>query len=68
MTVAKGETVRFDVTSDIAEEVHVHGYDILQEVGPDAPAHFRFSADLEGIFEVELEGVGEEILEVRVEP
>jgi hypothetical protein len=60
--------VRFTVTSDVAEEVHVHGYDILKEVAPGAPARFRFEATFEGIFEVELERSGEPILELRVEP
>jgi len=68
LVVQAGDVVRFTVTSDVAEEVHVHGYDILKEVGPGAPARFRFEATLEGIYEVELEGSGEPILELRVEP
>ena len=68
LVVHAGDVVRFAVTSDVAEEVHVHGYDILKEVGPAAPARFRFEATLEGIYEVELEGSGEPILELRVEP
>jgi len=68
LVVQAGEAVRFTVTSDVPEEVHVHGYDILKEVGPGAPARFRFEATLEGIYEVELEGSGEPILELRVEP
>ena len=68
LTVRKSKTVRFVITSDVAEEVHVHGYDIIKDVGPGAPARFRFRAEFEGIFEVELEGVGEQILELRVEP
>jgi hypothetical protein len=68
LTVAKGEIVRFRVTSDVAEEVHVHGYDLLRPVGPGRPASFRFPATLEGIFEVGLEGAGQEILSLRVQP
>ena len=68
LTVTKGETVRLVVTSNVPEEVHVHGYDLSKDVGPGMPARFRFRADLEGIFEIELEEAGEPIVELRVEP
>jgi len=68
LTVTKGETVRLVVTSNVPEEVHVHGYDLSKDVGPGKPARFRFRADLEGIFEIELEEAGEPIVELRVEP
>jgi FtsP/CotA-like multicopper oxidase with cupredoxin domain len=51
--VTKGEMVRFEVKSDAPDEIHVHGYDIEQEVGPGEPARFSFKADIEGIFEIE---------------
>ncbi len=53
VVVAKGQPIRFTVTSDEADDVHVHGYDVEQPVGPGAPATFGFRADVEGIFEVE---------------
>jgi heme/copper-type cytochrome/quinol oxidase subunit 2 len=68
LTVTSGETVRLVVTSNVPEEVHVHGYDLSKDVGPGKPARFRFRADLEGIFEIELEEAGEPIVELRVEP
>jgi hypothetical protein len=49
----KGETVRIMVTSDAADEIHLHGYDVYREVAPGKPARFRFKADIEGIFEIE---------------
>ena len=64
----KGEIVRLVVTSDVADHVHVHGYDEFQDVGPGRTARFRIEADLEGIFEIELEERGVEIGELRVEP
>ena len=64
----KGDTVRLVVTSDAADHVHVHGYNEFQDVGPGKTARFNIRADLEGIFEVELEDRGVEIAELRVEP
>ncbi len=53
-----GSVVALMVTSDTAEEVHVHGYDILRAVSDGYPAHFAFKAEIPGVFEVELEGSG----------
>jgi heme/copper-type cytochrome/quinol oxidase subunit 2 len=71
--VKKGERVRFVVTSDLPDEIHVHGYDIEQEVGPGKPARFSFPASIEGIFEIEsheAEHAGKDALIARltVEP
>lgn len=71
--VEKGERVRIVVRSDLADDIHVHGYDIEQPVGPGAPMTFTFRADIEGIFEIEshqAEHVGKDALIGRlvVEP
>jgi heme/copper-type cytochrome/quinol oxidase subunit 2 len=58
VAVARGTTVRIVVTSDVAEEVHVHTYDFKKDVGPGRPAQFEFVADISGVFEVELEARG----------
>lgn len=63
-----GDQVRFEVTSDVADEVHVHGYDLLETVSAGGTASFDFPAEIEGIFEVELEGRGVQIAELRVNP
>jgi hypothetical protein len=63
-----GDEIRFEVKSDVAEEVHVHGYDLMQDVPAGGTVSFDFPAELEGIFEVELEGAGEQIAERRVNP
>jgi hypothetical protein len=62
------EEVRFRVSSDAAEEVHVHGYDIAKDVPAGGTVEFAFPADIEGIFEAELEELGVQILELRVNP
>ena len=58
--------VALTVTSDLAEEVHVHGYDILHAVSPGQPLHFSFTADIPGVFEIELEGSGRLLLQLTV--
>lgn len=68
LTVKKGEKVRFTVTSDTTQEIHAHAYDISEEAGPGKPATFDFPASIEGIFEVEVEDTGEQILKLTVNP
>ncbi len=66
--VNAGERVRFKVHSDVAEEVHVHGYDLMKDVPAGGTIEFDFPAEIEGIFEAEMEGVGVQILELQVNP
>jgi hypothetical protein len=64
----EGDTVKFRVVSPVAEEVHVHGYDIAKDLEPDKEITVTFKATIEGIFEIEYEHAGEQIGELRVEP
>ena len=64
--VEVGEAVTIRVTSDVADEVHVHGYDLFADVSPGTPAEITFTADIPGVFEVELEGIGLELVELQV--
>lgn len=66
--VERGDRIRFTVSSDQSDEVHVHGYDLARPVGPDAPARFSFTADADGIFEVELHGSHAQIASLEVQP
>ena len=68
ITLHKGDTIRVDVRSDTPQEIHLHGYDVIREAGPGAPARFRVPADIEGVFEMELEEPGIQIAELKVEP
>jgi hypothetical protein len=68
ISVDEGERVRFKVKSDISEEIHVHGYDLMKDVEAGGSVTFDFPATIEGIFEAELEGKGEQILELTVNP
>jgi len=54
LTVKKGGTVDLAVKSDIADEVHVHGYDIEKPVKAGGTVAFHFKADMDGVFEVEV--------------
>ena len=65
--VKLGTSVTLEVTSDVADEVHVHGYDLMQDVTPDAPATVTFDATIPGVFEVELEELGQQLLTLQVQ-
>lgn len=56
--VPLGDTVRLIVTSDVIDQVHVHGYDLVQDVEAGATATVEFVADVPGLFEVEFESAG----------
>ena len=64
--VPMGQRVRLQVDSDVADEVHVHGYDLKQDVAPGAPATVEFVADQPGLFEVELEGAKLQLVQLEV--
>lgn len=64
----KGKRIRLRVRSDVAEEVHVHGYDLVEEVKPRGTVSFDFVADIDGIFEVELERSATPIAELEIRP
>ena len=62
-----GQKVRVQVEADRAEEVHVHGYDLKGDVAPGKPAVIDFTANVPGVFEVELEGSGLKLFELQVQ-
>ena len=68
LSYKSGDRIQFIVTSDVADEVHVHGYDISKDVPAGGTVRFSFPARIEGVFETELEGRKEQIAELRVSP
>lgn len=68
MTVDKGDRVVLVVRSDVADEVHLHGYDIKRKVAAGGTARIAFEATLPGRFEVELEERGVQIADLTVQP
>ncbi len=53
--VARNDVLTFNVTSDEALELHLHGYDQSVEVEPGVAAVLRVEATLSGSFEFENE-------------
>ena len=68
LTYKKGDQIQFKVEVPFEEEVHLHGYDLMKDVPAGGSVSFEFPAEIEGIFEAELEGEAEQILDLRVEP
>lgn len=68
LTVSSGETVTFRVRHDSDEELHVHGYDIARPLPAGKTVTVRFRAELEGIFEIELERSHTPLGSLQVEP
>ena len=68
LTFTSGDDIRFNVESDSAAEVHFHGYDVMEDVEAGGEVSFDVPADIEGVFEVELEETATQIAEITVEP
>jgi hypothetical protein len=64
--IALGDAVLLRVTSDIADEVHVHGYDKKADVEAGGTVEVSFTADIPGVFEVELENAELKLIELEV--
>lgn len=54
LEVELGESVDIWIRSDVDDEVHVHGYDLVYDLEAGEPLHLSFVADVPGIFEVEV--------------
>jgi hypothetical protein len=65
--VPLGSTVELVVTSDVADEVHLHGYDRRSFVTAGASTTITLVADLPGVFEAELERRAVPLAELQVE-
>ena len=68
ITVKKGHRARFTVTADVADEIHVHGYDLHKDVTKGETVSFDFPAKMDGGFVVELESRSEQIASLKVLP
>ncbi len=64
--VPVGEQVVLRITSDVAEEVHVHGYDLEAAVPAGGSVDIPLTATIPGVFEVELHDSGKVLFQLRV--
>ncbi|MFG2824177.1 hypothetical protein ACGFX4_32695 [Kitasatospora sp. NPDC048365] len=64
--VPLGRAVVLTVEADVSDEVHVHGYDLHGDAAPGRPVTIRFTADIPGQFEVELEDAHLRLLRFEV--
>jgi hypothetical protein len=64
--VATGTHVTLVITSDAADEVHLHGYDLQAELTPGEPAELTVDATIPGVFELELHDAGTVLLSLQV--
>lgn len=63
-----GERAEFAVESNIADELHLHGYDVYVDVAPGKTETVSFDADIEGLFELESHSTGALFAEISVVP
>ena len=68
ITAALGKRVAIEVESDVADEVHVHGYDLTADVRPGSEVVLTFRATIPGVFEIELERSGILLSQLEVTP
>jgi FtsP/CotA-like multicopper oxidase with cupredoxin domain len=62
----QGQTVKITVTSDEADELHVHGYDKEVELAAGKPGSVTFKADTKGTFEIETHESGKLVAKLIV--
>lgn len=68
LKVREGDAVELRISSDLPEEVHLHGYNLKLELAANQPATLAFKADRSGRFEYELEHSGIELGALEVSP
>lgn len=66
--VREGDRVTLRLTSEKPTEVHLHGYDLKEEVSPGEAATLSFEADLPGRFEIEDHASGDVLGVLLVQP
>lgn len=62
-----GDEVDIWVLSDIDDQIHVHGYDLFFDLEAGVPFNLTFSADIPGVFEVEVHTGHTHLLDIEVQ-
>jgi hypothetical protein len=65
-TATLGKAAVVKVTTDVDDELHLHGYDLTVDTRPGVVATIAFLADKPGVFEVELHEKGLRLFELEV--
>lgn len=65
VSVRLGTRVRLEVTTDVADELHVHTYDVKEATIPGCPTALEFVANIPATVEVELEKAHLHVLEIK---
>jgi archaellin len=66
IAVPLGSPIVLSVSSDVADEIHVHGYDRKANIPAGTTASVVFTANTPGVFEVELENSKLQLLQLQV--
>ncbi len=66
VTVALGTPVTVSVTSDVADEIHVRGYDRKAEIPAGSTGLVSFTTNAPGVFDVELVGSKLQLVQLQV--
>lgn len=64
----QGDRVRIVVHADVSDEVHLHGYDLSDDVTPDEPARIDFVANAAGVYGCELESSETLLFQLEIAP
>jgi len=66
--LGEGDRATLNITTDRPIDLHLHGYDLAEEVSPGEPAELWFEADVTGRFEIKEEQAHAELGTLVVEP
>ena len=66
INVNQNDRLNLAITSDCADEIHVHGYNYHKDVPANGTVNFSFKTTITGTFVIELESRSEQIASLRV--
>jgi hypothetical protein len=68
VALSEGDRATINITADRPIDLHLHGYDLVEEVSPGEPAEISFEADVTSRFGIEDEQSHTELGTLIVEP
>lgn len=64
--VPLGTKIRLSISSDVADELRINGYAIAHTITRDEPTQVEFTANIAGVFDIELENIGDHLIQLEV--